>query len=142
VLVIDITDIIKSTNKVEIKLYREKIIEFVMIISKTEDSYCLDIMEDLINTASDYVKRVNILEIGLMVGKYNKEGNEYRDYISQLDKQRSATHNVLISNVKIINKLCSKNNLPLIFDGNEDERVEVAEFAQKLANELFSTRRL
>ena len=113
-----------------------------MIISKTEDSYCLDIMEDLINTASDYVKRVNILEIGLMVGKYNKEGNEYRDYISQLDKQRSATHNVLISNVKIINKLCSKNNLPLIFDGNEDERVEVAEFAQKLANELFSTRRL
>jgi hypothetical protein len=123
-------------------LYREKINEFIRVISGTEDSDCLDIMEELINTASDYVRRVNVLEIGLMVGKYNKEGNEYREYIEKLDKQRSATHNILISNVKIINRLCRKNNLAVIYDGNEEERIEVAEFAQKVVEELFSTRRL
>ena len=63
-------------------------------------------------------------------------------FILKLDKQRNDTHNILISNVKIINRLCKKNNLPLIYDGNEEERIEVADFAQKVVDELFSTRRL
>ncbi len=123
-------------------MYREKINEFIKVISEIEDSECLDIMEELIESASDYVRRVNVLEIGLMVGRYNKEGSEYREYIEKLDKQRSNAHNALISNVKIINRLCRKNNLPPIYRGNEDERIEVAEFAQKVVEELFNTRRL
>jgi hypothetical protein len=50
-------------------------------------------------------------------------------FILKLDKQRNDTHNILISNVKIINRLCKKNNLPLIYGGNEEERIEVADFA-------------
>lgn len=123
-------------------MYREKINEFIKVISETEDSECLDIMEDLIESASGYVRRVNVLEIGLMVGRYNKEGSEYREYIEKLDKQRSNAHNALISNVKIINRLCRKNNLQLIYQGNEEDRIEVAEFAQKVVEELFNTRRL
>jgi len=123
-------------------LYKEKINEFIRVISVTEDSDCLDIMEELISTASDYVRRVNVLEIGIMVGKYNKDGNEYREYIEKLDKQRSDAHNSLISNAKIINRLCKKNNLPLIYEENANERIEVAEYAQKVVDELFSTRRI
>jgi carboxylesterase type B len=123
-------------------MYREKINEFIKVISETEDSECLDMMEDLIESASDYVRRVNVLEIGLMVGKYNKEGAEYREYIEKLDKQRNNAHNALIANVKIINRLCRKNNLSLIYQGNEEERVEIAEFAQQVVEELFNTRRL
>lgn len=123
-------------------MYREKINEFIRVISATDDSDCLDIMEELISTASDYIRRVNVLEIGIMVGKYNKDGNEYREYIEKLDKQRSEAHNILMSNAKIINRLCKKNNLPLIYENNEEERTEVAEYAQKVVDELFSTRRV
>lgn len=123
-------------------MFREKINEFIKVISETEDSECLDMMEELIGSASDYMRRVNVLEVGVMVGKYNKEGDEYREYIEKLDKQRSNAHNSLISNVKVINRLCRNHNLPLIYEGNEEERVEVAEFAQKVVDELFSTRRL
>ena len=123
-------------------MFREKINEFIKVISETEDSECLDMMEELIGSASDYMRRVNVLEVGVMVGKYNKEGDEYREYIEKLDKQRSNAHNSLISNVKVINRLCKNHNLPLIYEGNEEERVEVAEFAQKVVDELFSTRRL
>jgi 26S proteasome regulatory complex component len=123
-------------------MYREKINEFIRIISESDDRECLDLMEDLISSASDYVRRVNVLEIGLMVGKYNKEGAEYRDYIEKLDKLRSNAHNSVITNVKIINRLCRKNDLPMIYQGNEEDRIEVAEFAQKVVEELFSTRRL
>lgn len=123
-------------------MYREKINEFIRIISESDDADCLDLMEELISSASDYIGRVNALEIGLMVGKYTKEGAEYREYVEKLDRQRSNAHNVLISNVKTINRLCRKNNLPLIFQGNEEERIEIAEFAQKVVDELFNSRRL
>jgi len=123
-------------------VYREKIHEFIRTISESNDRECLDLMEDLISSASDYVRRVNVLEIGLMVGKYNKEGAEYREYIEKLDKQRSNAHNALITNVKIINRLCKNNNLELIYSGNEEDRIEVAKFAQQVVEELFSTRRL
>jgi hypothetical protein len=123
-------------------MYREKIKEFTRTISESKDRECLELMEDLISSASNYVRRVNVLEIGLMVGKYNKEGAEYREYIEKLDRQRSNAHNSLITNVKIINRICRNNNLPLIYNGNEEERVEVAEFAQNVVDELFSTRKL
>lgn len=123
-------------------MFREKINEFIKVISETEDSECLDMMEELIGSASDYMRRANVLEVGVMVGKYSKEGDEYREYIEKLDKQRSNAHNSLISNVKVINRLCKNHNLPLIYEGNEEERVKVAEFAQKVVDELFSTRRL
>lgn len=123
-------------------MYREKINEFIRVISESDDRECLDLMEDLISSASDYVRRVNVLEIGLMVGKYNKEGSEYREYIEKLDKLRSNAHNSVITNVKIINRLCRKNDLPMIYQGNEEDRIEVAEFAQQVVEELFSTRRL
>ncbi|KZL90796.1 DUF3232 domain-containing protein [Clostridium magnum] len=123
-------------------MFREKINEFIKVISETEDSKCLDMMEELIESASDYMRRVNVLEIGVMVGKYSKEGDEYREYIQKLDKQRSSAHNSLILNVKVINRLCRNHDLPLIYEGNEDDRVEVSEFAQKVVDELFSTRRL
>ncbi|NMM64692.1 DUF3232 domain-containing protein [Clostridium sp. P21] len=123
-------------------MFREKINEFIHVVSKSEDCECLDMMEELVDSASDYLRRVNVLEIGIMVGKYNKEGTEYREYIKKLDKQRSNAHNNLISNVKIINRLCRKNDLVPIYQGNEDDRIEVAEFAQKVVDELFSTRKL
>jgi len=123
-------------------MYREKINEFIRIISKSNDRECLNLMQGVISSASDYVRRLNVLEIGLMVGKYNKEGAEYREYIEKLDKQRSNAYNALITNVKIINKLCKNNDLASIYSGNEEDRIQVAEFAQNVVEELFSTGRL
>lgn len=123
-------------------MYRQKINEFIRTISESDDRECLDLMEDLIASASDYERRVNVLEIGLMVGKYNKEGSEYREYIEKLDKLRSNAHNSVITNVKIINRLCRNNNLEPIYSGNEEDRIEVVGFAQQVVEELFSTRRL
>ena len=120
-------------------MYREKINGFVRAISGTEDSDCFDTMKELINTASGYASRVNVLEIGLMVGKYNKESNEYRKYMDKFDNMKNDAYNILISNVKTINRLCKKNNLPLIYEVNEEKKVEVSEFAQKVVEELFST---
>jgi hypothetical protein len=123
-------------------MYREKINEFIKNISDSRDSECLELIEDLISSAAEYVKRVSILELGIMVGKHNKDGEEYREYIQNLDKQRSNAHNALINNLKIVNRLYRNNNMLPIYKGDEDNRVEIANFAQEIIEELFSTRRL
>lgn len=38
-------------------MYREKINEFIRAISESNDRECLDLMEDLISSASDFVYR-------------------------------------------------------------------------------------
>ena len=123
-------------------MYREKINEFIKNISDSRDSECLELIEDLVSSTAEYVKRVNILELGMMVGKHNKEGEEYREYIHSLDRQRSNAHNALINNLKIVNRIYRNNNMIPIYKGDEDNRVEIANFAQEIIDELFSTRRL
>lgn len=122
-------------------MYKEKIHELCEVLAKSTDSDCLDYIVELIEDASYYVRRVNLLEIEYIVGRYSKEGQEYRDSIKSLDELRSAAHETLISNVKLVNKICRKYNLPLLFEGDEKERVEIAEFANSLVEELFKGRK-
>lgn len=89
-------------------MFREKINGFIGVIDETQDSDCLDLIGELVASASEYVHIFNVLEIAIMIGKHNKNGEEYRTYIENLDKQRNNAHNILISNVKIINRLCRK----------------------------------
>lgn len=123
-------------------MYREKINTLIPAISKTNDIDCLGLIDDLIEAAAEYIKRVNVLEAALITAKISKEPEEYREYVQRLDKSRSSAHNNLISNVKIVNRLCRSNNVPVIFEGNEEMRIEIAEFALELSVELFSSRRL
>lgn len=123
-------------------MFRQRLNEFTKVLYQTTDAECLEILDDLISSASDYIKRVNILEMAVIVSKVTKDGNEYREQIENLEKLRSSAHNDLIDNVKSVNRLCRLYNLPEIFDGNVEARVEIAEFANQLTIELFTSRRL
>lgn len=123
-------------------MYREKVEHLIDSISQSSDCEYLGIVGDLVESAAEYIKRVVMLETAMLTGKLTKEGNEYREYIQQLDSSRSAAHNKLISNVRLINKLCSINKIPVIFEGNEENRIEIANFAHQIIHEYFCTRKL
>lgn len=123
-------------------MYKEKINQLIRVISETPDSECVDLMEELVLSASNYIRKVNVLEIGIMVGRYDKGGDEYKKYIEKLDKQRSSAHNTLKVNVKIINRLCRNNNLPVIYEGNEEDGEAIEEFAKDVVDEFFGARKL
>jgi uncharacterized membrane protein len=53
-----------------------------------------------------------------------------------------SVYNVLISSVKIANRICEKYELPYLFSGNIEKRIEVAEFAIEIVTEIFELRRL
>lgn len=123
-------------------MYREKVDAFLNTISRTPDSDFVDLIDELINASAEYIRRVVVLEAAVSVGKFNKEGAAYRENIQTLDGNRSAAHNSLIVTVKAINGLCRKHAIPLIFEGSEEKRIEIADFAQQLVDEYFSTRKL
>ena len=70
------------------------------------------------------------------------EGEEYRNTVSSLDKNRSLAHNSLISDVTAMNRLCTKAGIEPVYKGNIDNRIEVADFAKEIATELFEKRRI
>ena len=114
----------------------------IKYLANTDDSDYLDLAKDLVISASEYVHSVNALEISIIVDKYTEDSTEYRESIEKLDKQRSIAHNALITKVKIVNRICRAHEIPIIFVGNEEARIEIADFAHELVAEFFNNRRL
>lgn len=121
-------------------MFRERIELLLDSISDSSDVEYSDTVQELIESAAEYMKRVVVLEAARSTAKHKMEGEEYREYIQQLDSSRSSAHNKLISNVKLVNRLCKQNGTPSVFEGDEDKRIEIADFAQLMMDEYFSTR--
>lgn len=119
-------------------MYYKKLIE--NLASKIKDNSDLEILEDVEKDFSHYVKSVSDMEHGIAVARFRLEGEEYRNYIQNLDKQRRAAHNAAIVSVRILNRFCKLYNTDLIFAGNIEDRVQVGNFCMKVVNELFENR--
>lgn len=117
-------------------MYKEIARELTQKLNK-EDK---EIVEDIINDLSTYIKRVSDMENAINVARFRLQGQEYRDYISNLDTQRRAAHNNAIVGVKMLNRLCKMNDVPEIYTGKIDDRNEVAEFCMAVVKELFDER--
>lgn len=100
----------------------------------------LELIEEAGKDCSEYVKKVVDMEHAVNVARFRLEGQDYRDYITELDKARRAVHNVVISDIKVLNRLSMLHSLPLLFEGNVNDRIEVGEFAKALVDEYFANR--
>ena len=59
-----------------------------------------------------------------------------------MDEKRTRIHNAAIASTKIINRLCESNRIPLFFEANIEDRVEVAEFIRDVVVNVFENRKL
>ncbi|SHF76596.1 Protein of unknown function [Caldanaerobius fijiensis DSM 17918] len=98
-------------------------------------------MEDYIKDCNHYAKTVADMEGALTVARYRLEGEEYREYIANLDRNRKIAHDALIASTKLLNKLCKIYGEPAIYTGGES-RIEIAKFAIAVTDELVTTRTL
>jgi succinate dehydrogenase/fumarate reductase-like Fe-S protein len=119
-------------------MYREMLIELVLKLQMNDE---VELVRDMIINCGAYIQKVNVLEAQVITRAVDNP-EDYRQLVSEMDKQRSTAHNALISSVAIINRLCKTVDMPPLFPGNIDNRIEVAEFAMKLVNEMFQHRRL
>jgi len=62
--------------------------------------------------------------------------------LQESENTRHRAHEAAIINVRVLNRLCDCYKVDHVFLGNENERVEIAEFCLELTNAIFSSRKL
>ena len=106
-----------------------------------DDVEILEIIEDTIDVYGNYVAYVYKMESLRPILKIRLEAEEYKNIIEEMDEKRTRIHNAAIASTKTINRLCEFNELPLFFQGNIEDRVEVAEFIRDVVVNIFEKRK-
>lgn len=112
-----------SINETGIKHLRDRFMD---------DRDVLQLINDCLQSFSDYHASIYRMEIYKKLNGYdNTDKEEYQAELTDLDKARSSCHNSVIANIRIFNRLCEQNSIPLIFEGiiSEDRpyRIEIAD---------------
>ena len=107
-----------------------------------DDVEVLEIIEDTVNVYGDYVAYVHNMESLKPILKIKLGKHEYKNAVEEMDEKRTRIHNAAIASTKTINRLCEFNELPLFFQGNIEDRVEVAEFIKNVVTNVFENRKL
>lgn len=121
-------------------MYKEKIADLVSRLHSKGELESIELVTEMLKICGAYIQRVNVIE-ALLISRPSKDPEKYRQMVTELDKQRSDTHNSLISSITVLNRLCKTADMQPIFEGDTKNRVEVAEFALKVVNEFFNDRR-
>lgn len=109
-----------------------------------DDELIIEMLNDTINDASKYVDVVTRNEALIKTLRFRLEGYDFRVRVQELDELRRRTHNGLIANLKSLNRLLStdKRKELLLFEGDINDRYQVADWAMDAVNNIFTNRRL
>jgi len=119
-----------------------KEIVIIKLVEKySKDDCLLSTIADTLKSCSRYVDLITQQEVLVTVEKYNMSKDDLLEKITSLDKQRRTTHNVIISGIKLINRLCVLNKLDKFYQGDESDRYEIADFAMELVTSNFTNRK-
>lgn len=116
----------------------EKYKRMVNTFAAEEDM--LDFIKERMRFICNYVERVTAMEYSLPLLRARFEGEDLIYRIENLDRQRRTAHEMAISAVKQLNRLCVSEGLEKFFSGNENDRYEIADFCGVVVNELFEGR--
>ncbi|MEQ6359529.1 DUF3232 domain-containing protein [Thermoanaerobacter thermohydrosulfuricus] len=126
-------------------MLREKFNVLVQRIKDEAGTYWkedLESVEDSIKQCGRYIKTVNDMESAITSARFRMEPEDYREYIMNLDRSRKIEHDALIVSVRVLNRLCSMYRVDPIFIGDLENRIEIAEFAKAVVDEMFETRQM
>jgi len=107
-----------------------------------DDADKTSLVRDMVDSCANYVDTIVNVENAINVYRFRVEDpSELRVMIQQLDQTRRIVHNALISNVRIVDRLCKMEGVEPIFGGSDEDRLAVAEFAKRVVDEYFEDRK-
>ena len=104
-------------------------------------SKCVDSYVDYHNEA---VRQGKLIQFG----RFHMSEDKFMDYITNLHEHRKALHQNMIDSTIVLNGMCNKYNMQIIYDGpldktngrNDDNtRYGVAGFAEELCRDFYKT---
>ena len=107
-----------------------------------------DIISKCIDTYVDYHNEAVRQGKTIQISRFIMEEDEFIGYIERLHEHRKALHQNMIDSTIVLNSLCNKYNMPIIYDGpldkskgrnDSDTRYGVAGFAEELCHDFYKT---
>ena len=97
------------------KICPEKIEKLIEIYR--DDDQVLKIIERSIASFEEYHSIIFKMELWMKIYARSVSSEEYKDNVSKLDKARTMSHNSVLGNVNLLNRLAEKNQLPPVYNG-------------------------
>ncbi len=102
----------------------------------------LEALDDAMTSFREYVNKVDAGEQQIKLASVRFEGEEYREMITQYDRNRHNQHEAAIANVRMVNRLAEIYGVTPLFTGNDHERLQVADFCIDVVVKIFNNRSL
>ncbi len=100
----------------------------------------LEALDDALTSFREYVNKVDAGEQQILLATVRFEGDEYREMVSRYDRNRHNAHEDAIANVRLVNRLATMYDSELLFTGDDQERLQVADFCLDVTVQLFQNR--
>lgn len=104
------------------------------------DSEMLEIIESDMKALGEYVYAVHMMETSIPIIRINYEGEELRDRVEKLDRNRRDHHDRAIMGVKRLNRFAEMEGVEKIFTGDVEDRYAIADFCRDVTVEMFDDR--
>ncbi len=88
----------------------------------------------------NYVNTVDAGEQQIQLAALRFEGEEYREMMTRYDMNRRNAHENAIAMTRMLNRIAANYGVDRIFTGNDQERLEVADFCLDVVVTLFEYR--
>lgn len=115
--------------------------QFVELIERLQNSSYPEMIQDVydfIDSCGKYIDKVVAMEAVIITQDTRLQKGKY----IEVEKERRQYQNGLIASINIINRICKMVEMQPIFKGDLNSRIEIAEFAMAVVNEMFETRKL
>lgn len=111
-----------------------------------DDAEMLEVIDEVLNSFADYHNTIYKMETALLTLNPNGiDTADYQNLVSSLDNSRTSSHNAVIVNVSMLNRLAERAGQPPIYEGviskERPYRREVANTVLMFVQEVISDRR-
>ena len=89
-----------------------------LIQNFSDDQEMLDMIFSQLETFEEYHSSIYTMETWMKI--YTTKTVDIQDYqymVEDLDKKRTMRHNSLLTAVNVLNRMCEKEKLPLVYEG-------------------------
>lgn len=125
-------------------MYKEKLEALKNAVETDNNSkMIIQRIEECVSVFGSYIKHVVDMEAAMQFARFRLEGEEYRDYVERLDRQRTVIHDAALVNCNIVNRMAVKFLGEEIFPNAANmHRSEVADtYIKVVVDEYFEARK-
>jgi hypothetical protein len=110
--------------------------KLIVLVKANRDQVSL--IHDLIETGVRYYSQVVSANLYASIGFHLAcSAEEYRSRMQEIDRHRRSVHQAFIMCLQAVDRICEQNNIPPIYGGDYENRIQTSRFARDLAEEYF-----